>query len=133
MISMDGFDCGGHPGEEDVGNWVLLAKAGQVLTKAGIPFVASGGCATGTQLAAALSLGAEGMNMGSRFMATKEAPIHANIKRALVEGDERSTTHIFRTVNNTERVFKNKQVSPLRRTCMPLALCARTIAHVRRY
>eukprot|EP00939_MAST-03C_sp_MAST-3C-sp1_P004299 g4299.t1 len=114
MISMDGFDCGGHPGEEDVGNWVLLARAGQVLKKAGIPFVASGGCATGSQLAAALSLGAEGMNMGTRFMATKEAPIHKNIKKALVDADERSTTHIFRTVNNTERVYKNKQAKKVR-------------------
>jgi len=114
MISMDGFDCGGHPGEEDVGNWVLLAKAGAVLKAAGIPFVASGGCVTGSQLAAALSLGAEGMNMGTAFMATEEAPIHDNIKKALVESDERSTTHIFRTVHNTERVFKNKQSMKVR-------------------
>ena len=106
MISMDGFDCGGHPGEEDVGNWVLLAKAASALS---IPFVASGGCANGRQLAAALALGAEGMNMGTRFMATVEAPIHQNIKDALVRTDERGTTHIFRTVSNTERVFKNAQ------------------------
>jgi nitronate monooxygenase len=104
MISMDGFDCGGHPGEDDVGNWVLLAKAGQ---KLGIPFVASGGCATGSQLAAALALGACGMNMGTRFMATKEAPIHDGIKQGLVIADERSTTHVFRSLKNTERVFKN--------------------------
>lgn len=114
MISMDGFDCGGHPGEEDVGNWVLLAKAGSVLREHNIPFIASGGCATGTQLAAALSLGAEGMNMGTAFMATQEAPVHANIKKALVDGDERSTTHIFRTVNNTERVYKNPQAMKVR-------------------
>ena len=126
MISMDGFECAGHPGsfftcpgryqhlllltilttlpcegEEDIGNWVLLAKAGRVLT---VPFVASGGCATGSQLAAAIALGAEGVNMGTRFMATKEAPIHDNIKQALVDNDERSTTHIFRTLHNTERV-----------------------------
>jgi len=107
MISMDGFDCGGHPGEEDVGNWVLLAKAGRKLKEAGIPFVASGGCATGSQLAAALCMGAEGMNMGTAFMATKEAPIHDNIKKALVDTDERGTTHVFRTLSNTERVFKN--------------------------
>jgi len=88
-------------GEEDIGNWVLLAKAGRVLT---VPFVASGGCATGSQLAAAIALGAEGVNMGTRFMATKEAPIHDNIKQALVDNDERSTTHIFRTLHNTERV-----------------------------
>jgi nitronate monooxygenase len=114
MISMDGFDCGGHPGEEDVGNWVLLAKAGQVLKAKGIPFIASGGCATGKQLAAALAMGAEGMNMGTAFMATKEAPIHAGIKQALVDADERSTTHVFRTLGNTERVFKNAQAEKVR-------------------
>merc|ERR1719378_1264690 len=85
MISLDGFDCGGHPGEEDVGNWVLLAKAGKTLK---IPFVASGGNATGSQLAAALAMGAEGLNMGTAFMATTEAPIHANIKNALVKAKE---------------------------------------------
>eukprot|EP00039_Didymoeca_costata_P019420 m.337476 g.337476 ORF g.337476 m.337476 type:complete len:350 (-) comp18144_c0_seq1:107-1156(-) len=114
MISMDGFDCGGHPGEDDVGNWVLIAKAGRVLRSRGIPFVVSGGCATGSQLAAALALGAEGMNMGTAFMATKEAPVHMNIKKALVDADERSTTHIFRTVNNTERVYKNSQSAKVR-------------------
>lgn len=114
FISMDGFDCGGHPGEEDVGNWVLLAKAGKVLKEHGIPFVASGGCANGKQLAAALAMGAEGMNMGTAFMATHEAPIHVNIKQAIVDADERQTTHIFRTVNNTERVFKNEQSKKVR-------------------
>merc|ERR1712113_1203160 len=104
MISMDGFDCAGHPGEADIGNWVLFAKAARELK---VPFVASGGCADGKQLAAAIAMGAEGMNMGTRFMATTEAPIHDNIKKALVEGDERSTTHIFRSLNNTERVYKN--------------------------
>ena len=114
IISMDGFDCGGHPGEEDVGNWVLLAKAGQVLKAKGIPFIASGGCATGSQLAAALAMGAEGMNMGTAFMATTEAPIHDGIKKAIFDADERSTTHIFRTVRNTERVFKNDQALKVR-------------------
>merc|ERR1712070_1282664 len=111
MISMDGFDWGGHPGEEDVGNWVLLARAGKVLK---IPFVASGGNVTGSQLAAALAMGAEGINMGTAFMATHEAPVHANIKKALVDADERSTTHIFRTVGNTERVYKNSQAMKVR-------------------
>jgi len=111
MISMDGFDCGGHPGEEDVGNWVLLAKAG---AKLGIPFVASGGCATGRQLAAALAMGAEGVNMGTRFMATVEAPIHQNIKQALVDAGEMDTTHVFRTVGNTERVYKNAKAEIVR-------------------
>ncbi|KAJ9461563.1 hypothetical protein DIPPA_70189 [Diplonema papillatum] len=104
MISMDGFECGGHPGEDEVGNWVLLAKAGK---KLGIPFVASGGCATGTQLAAAIALGGCGINCGTRFMATKEAPLHDNIKRALVDADERSTMLLLKSLRNTERVYKN--------------------------
>lgn len=112
MLSIDGFDCGGHPGEEDVGNWVLLAKAG----RAGftVPFVASGGNVTGSQLAAALAMGAEGLNMGTAFMATTEAPIHDNIKKALVDAKETDTTHIFRTMGNTERVFKNKTAMEVR-------------------
>jgi len=105
MISMDGFDCAGHPGEADIGNWVLFAKAARELK---IPFVASGGCADGKQLAAALAMGAEGMNMGTRFMATVEAPIHDHIKQALVDADEHSTTLIMRSMKNTERVYKNK-------------------------
>jgi len=112
MISMDGFDCGGHPGEEDVGNWVLLAQASKELK---VPFVASGGNATGTQLAAALAMGAEGLNMGTRFMVTKEAPVHQGIKEAIVKAKVTDTTHIFRTVNNTERVFKNKTAMEVRK------------------
>jgi len=111
MISMDGFECGGHPGERDIGNWVLLAQAARKLS---IPFIASGGCATGRQLAAALALGAEGINCGTAFMATKEAPIHDNIKQALVEGDENSTTLVMRSVKNTERVFNNKTAQEVR-------------------
>jgi len=111
MISMDGFDCGGHPGEEDVGNWCLLAQAAKELK---IPFVASGGCATGRQLAAALALGAEGVNMGTRFMATVEAPIHQKIKQALVDAKITDTTHIFRTMGNTERVYKNPTAAKVR-------------------
>jgi len=112
MISMDGFDCGGHPGEDDVGNWVLLPKAARKLD---IPFLASGGCADGKQLAAAIAMGACGMNMGTRFMATKEAPILDNIKNTLVEKDERDTTHIFRSMKNTERVFKNSATMEVRK------------------
>jgi len=111
MISMDGFDCGGHPGEEDVGNWVLLASAARELK---IPFVASGGCATGRQLAAALAMGAEGVNMGTRFMATKEAPILDGIKQALVKAKASDTTHVFRTLGNTERVYKNAMALQVR-------------------
>ena len=110
-ISMDGFECAGHPGEDDVGNYVLLAKAAKKLT---IPFVASGGVGTGSQLAAALALGAEGVNCGTRFMATTEAPIHDGIKRALVKGDERSTTIVMQSVGNTERVFKNRVTTEVR-------------------
>lgn len=112
MISMDGFDCAGHPGEADIGNWVLFAKAARELK---VPFVASGGCADGKQLAAALAMGAEGMNMGTRFMATTEAPIHENIKQALVAGDEHGTALIMRSMGNTERVFRNKDVDEVLR------------------
>jgi len=112
MISMDGFDCAGHPGEADIGNWVLFAKAARKLK---VPFVASGGCADGKQLAAALAMGAEGMNMGTRFMATTEAPIHDNIKQAIVEADEHSTALIMRSMRNTERVYKNKDVEEVLR------------------
>lgn len=111
FISMDGFDCGGHPGEEDVGNWVLLAQAAKELK---VPYVASGGSATGTQLAAALALGAEGLNMGTSFMATKEAPIKQGIKDAIVKAKVTDTTHVFRTLGNTERVFKNKTALEVR-------------------
>lgn len=104
MISMDGFECGGHPGESDIGNFVLFALAAKELD---IPWIASGGCADGRQLAASLAFGAQGMNMGTRFMATVEAPIHDNIKRAIVEGDVYGTTHVMRSLRNTERVYKN--------------------------
>lgn len=103
-ISMDGFECAGHPGEKDIGNYILAPRAFEALK---VPFVVSGGVGNGHQLAAALAMGAEGINMGTRFMATVEAPIHQNIKQALVDGDENSTTLIFRSLNNTERVYAN--------------------------
>ena len=103
-VSVDGFECAGHPGEDDVTNLVLLPAAFNKLT---IPMVASGGIGTGSQLAAALALGAEGINMGSRFVATAEAPVHENMKQAMVEADERQTTLMFRSLGNTCRVFKN--------------------------
>jgi len=109
-ISIDGFEAAGHPGEADIGLWVLLAKAQKELK---IPYIATGGIGNGEQLAAALALGASGINMGTRFMATKEAAIHDNIKNALVEGDENSTALIMRSMKNTERVFKNKAVQEL--------------------
>lgn len=105
IVSIDGFECAGHPGEEDVGNWVLLPVAARKLD---IPFIASGGVGDGKQLAAALALGADGVNMGTRFLATKEAPVLQGIKDALVKGDERSTMLVMRSLKNTERVFKNK-------------------------
>jgi len=104
-VSVDGFECAGHPGEDDVTNLVLIPAAATRLT---IPILASGGIANGYQMAAAFALGAEGINMGTRFVATQEAPVHSNVKEAMVAADERQTTLIFRTLNNTVRVFKNK-------------------------
>ncbi|GJJ12365.1 hypothetical protein Clacol_006606 [Clathrus columnatus] len=105
ILSIDGFECAGHPGEEDIGGLVLLARAAQELN---VPYIASGGFADGRGLAAALALGAAGINMGTRFMCTVEAPIHQNVKERLVSATEADTIHIFRTLHNTARVFKNK-------------------------
>lgn len=104
-ISLDGFECAGHPGEEDIGNFVLQAMGGKQLT---VPFVCSGGVATGKQLASVLMLGASGVNMGTRFMVTKEAEIHENIKKAIIDGGPGGTTLVMRSVRNTERVYKNE-------------------------
>ena len=103
-ISIDGFECAGHPGEDDVGGLVLIPAAARQVK---IPLVASGGIADGRGMAAALVLGAEGVNMGTRFCATQEAPIHDHIKQALVSATERQTWLIFRTLHNTGRVLKN--------------------------
>ncbi|KAJ7109692.1 putative 2-Nitropropane dioxygenase [Mycena crocata] len=105
VLSIDGFECAGHPGEEDIGGLVLLARAAKELS---IPFVASGGIADARGFAAALALGASGVNMGTRFMCTVESPIHQNIKEKIVASSEQDTVHIFRTLHNTARVFKNK-------------------------
>ncbi|KAG8827831.1 hypothetical protein FRC17_007710 [Serendipita sp. 399] len=105
VLSIDGFECAGHPGEEDIPGLVLLARAAQELS---IPYIASGGFADGRGLASALALGCQGINMGTRFMCTVESPIHDNIKRTIVEASETDTVHIFRTLHNTARVFKNK-------------------------
>jgi len=110
-VSVDGFECAGHPGEDDVPGLVLLARAAEELT---IPYVASGGMANGRSLVAALALGADGMNMGTRFMATVEAPIHHNVKQALVDADEMSTRLIMRSLRNTERVLTNAAVEKIR-------------------
>jgi NAD(P)H-dependent flavin oxidoreductase YrpB (nitropropane dioxygenase family) len=109
-VSVDGFECGGHPGEDDIPNMILLPRAADELK---IPFVASGGMADARSLVAALSMGAAGMNMGTRFVATKEAPVHANVKQALVEATELDTVLVMRALRNTERVLKNKGVTQL--------------------
>ena len=106
-VSVDGFECGGHPGEDDVPNFILLPRAAEELK---IPFVASGGMADGRSLVAALALGAEGMNMGTRFIATREAPVHDNVKRAIVAASELDTRLIMRSLRNTERVINNAGV-----------------------
>jgi NAD(P)H-dependent flavin oxidoreductase YrpB (nitropropane dioxygenase family) len=103
-VSVDGFECAGHPGEDDVPGLILLPCTRD---KVKIPIIASGGFGDGRGLAAALALGADGINMGTRFLATVAAPIHENVKRALVEGDERQTQLLFRTLRNTARVYKN--------------------------
>jgi nitronate monooxygenase len=103
-ISIDGFECAGHPGEDDVGLFILIPAAARALK---IPFIASGGIGNGYGLAAALALGAEGINMGTRFCATKEAPIHDNIKEMIVGASELDTTLILRPFRNTGRVLKN--------------------------
>jgi nitronate monooxygenase len=103
-ISIDGFECAGHPGEEDIPGLVLIPLAARALK---VPVIASGGISDGRGMAAALALGAEGVNMGTRFCATREAPIHENIKQRLLEASERDTNLIFRTLRNTARVLKN--------------------------
>ncbi|AXK65143.1 MULTISPECIES: NAD(P)H-dependent flavin oxidoreductase [Burkholderia] len=106
-VSVDGFECGGHPGEDDIPNFILLPRAADELK---IPFVASGGMADGRSLVAALSLGADGINMGTRFIATREAPVHENVKQALVEATELDTRLVMRPLRNTERVLRNAAV-----------------------
>ena len=109
-VSVDGFECGGHPGEDDVPNFILLPRAADELS---IPFVASGGMADGRSLVAALALGAEGINMGTRFIATQEAPVHDNVKQAIVAASELDTRLVMRPLRNTERVLRNAAVDRL--------------------
>ncbi len=109
-VSVDGFECGGHPGEDDVPNMILLPRAADDLK---IPFVASGGMADARGLVAALAMGAGGINMGTRFIATKEAPVHDNVKRAILEASELDTRLVMRPIRNTERVLKNAGVDKL--------------------
>ncbi|MBH97441.1 MAG: nitronate monooxygenase [Rhodospirillaceae bacterium] len=109
-ISVDGFECGGHPGEDDVPNFILLPLAADKLE---VPFVASGGMSDGRSLVASLAMGAEGMNMGTRFIATKEAPVHDNVKRALLNASELDTRLVMRSLRNTERVLNNAATEQL--------------------
>lgn len=109
-VSVDGFECGGHPGEDDVPNMILLPRAAEELS---IPFVASGGMGTATQMVAALSMGADGINMGTRFITTQEAPVHQNVKDAIVAATELDTRLVMRNLRNTERVLTNPAVEEL--------------------
>jgi nitronate monooxygenase len=109
-VSVDGFECGGHPGEDDIPNFILLPRAADELE---IPFVASGGMADARSLVAALAMGAEGMNMGTRFIATKEAPVHENVKQAILAASELDTRLVMRPLRNTERVLNNVAVERL--------------------
>lgn len=109
-LSIDGFECGGHPGEDDVPNFILLPRAAEELE---LPFVASGGMADGRSLVAALALGADGINMGTRFVATQEAPVHDNVKAAIVAATELDTRLVMRPLRNTERVLVNAGVERL--------------------
>jgi NAD(P)H-dependent flavin oxidoreductase YrpB (nitropropane dioxygenase family) len=109
-VSVDGFECGGHPGEDDVPNFILLPRAAEELK---IPFVASGGMADARSLVAALAMGAEGMNMGTRFIATQEAPVHQNVKQAILAASELDTRLVMRPLRNTERVLVNAGVERL--------------------
>jgi NADH:quinone reductase (non-electrogenic) len=104
VVSIDGFECAGHPGEDDIPGLVLIPIAASALK---IPIIASGGIGDGRGMAAALALGAEGINMGTRFVCTREAPVHESLKQALRQACERDTNLIFRTMNNTARVLKN--------------------------
>ena len=109
-VSVDGFECGGHPGEDDIPNMILLPRAAEELK---IPFVASGGMADARSLVASLALGADGINMGTRFIATREAPVHENVKQAIVAASELDTRLVMRPLRNTERVIYNDAVRRL--------------------
>ena len=109
-VSVDGFECGGHPGEDDIPNMILLPRAAEELS---IPFVASGGMADARSLVAALALGAEGMNMGTRFIATREAPVHERVKQAIIDASELDTRLVMRPLRNTERVLANEAAERL--------------------
>lgn len=130
-ISIDGFECAGHPGEDDIPGLVLIPVAANQVK---VPILASGGIGDARGLVAALALGAEGVNMGTRFCATKEAPIHDSFKQALVDSDERATDLIFRTYRNTARVARNaisQQVLEFERAGKPFEDVAHLVKGVR--
>ncbi len=130
-VSIDGFECAGHPGEDDIPGLILIPAAAN---KVKVPMLASGGFADGRGLVAALALGAHGVNMGTRFCATVEAPIHPNFKRAMVEADERATDIIFRTYRNSARVARNavsQEVVRLEREGRPFEEVAHLVKGVR--
>lgn len=112
IISLDGFECAGHPGEDDVGNFVLQAKGSKVLTT---PYVCSGGVGNGNQLAAALALGADGVNCGTRFCATKECSWKEPFKMRMLDAQEKDTALMFRKLHNTARVFRNDVAAEVER------------------
>jgi nitronate monooxygenase len=112
-VSVDGFECGGHPGEDDIPNMILLPRAAEELE---IPFLASGGMADARSLVAAMALGAEGMNMGTRFIATQEAPVHPAVKEVIVNATELDTRLVMRPLRNTERVLTNPTVERILQT-----------------
>ena len=112
-LSIDGFECGGHPGEDDIPNMILLPRAAEELS---VPFVSSGGMADARSLVASLAMGAEGMNMGTRFIATQEAPVHDNVKQAILAATELDTRLIMRPLRNTERVLTNAAVERILET-----------------
>jgi NAD(P)H-dependent flavin oxidoreductase YrpB (nitropropane dioxygenase family) len=123
-VSVDGFECGGHPGEDDIPNMILLPRAAEELS---IPFVASGGLANGRSLVASLAMGADGINMGTRFIATKEAPVHENVKQTLVAATELDTRLIMRPIRNTERVLSNAAVEEVLRIEREKAAAGQTV------
>jgi NAD(P)H-dependent flavin oxidoreductase YrpB (nitropropane dioxygenase family) len=127
VISIDGFECAGHPGEDDIPGLILIPAA---VDKLSIPVIASGGFADGRGLVAALALGAEGINMGTRFCATREAPIHDNVKHFIIANDERSTNLIFRNLHNTARVAKNPVSDEVVRILSNPAATFEQVAHL---
>ncbi|MDT2005811.1 nitronate monooxygenase [Rhodococcus opacus] len=126
-VSIDGFECAGHPGDDDVPGLVLIPAAARKLS---IPIIASGGFADGAGLVAALALGASAINMGTRFVATDEAPVHVNVKQQMVDNDERSTILVFREFHNTARVARNAVAEEIVRISQQIGATFDDVAHL---